>query len=135
VKYMPKTTKRLGDGCQFLYELSNGYGASVVTHSGAYGGRELAVIEWDDKHADGWNIVYDVPGAPDVIGWLTEDDVQAKLGELDKFQGVRGRCEIKMSSCSGHGRRTHNPYTLEINGERAMQYICKNCHGELLMEI
>jgi hypothetical protein len=135
MSYEPKITKPLLDGWQYLYELSSGYGASVVTHSGAYGGRELAVIEWDDKYTGGWNLVHDVPDMPDVFGWLTEADVQAKLAELDKFQGVRGRCEIKMSGCQGRGRRTLNPYSLEINGERHMEYICKGCYQELLHDI
>lgn len=74
-------------GTQRLYRFDNGYGASVVRFqfmgSGSYGADqglwELAVVHYDG--AD-FELVYDTPAADDVIGWLDEDAIQAKLREI-----------------------------------------------------
>lgn len=67
-------------GVQHLYRFANGYGASQIrgwgTHGAAEGRWELAVIRWT---GDGFDLVYDTPVADDVIGWLSEEDVQEKL--------------------------------------------------------
>lgn len=57
---------------QYIYRFPNGYGASVVKHSGSYGHVfdlwELAVTTWGD---DGDHINYSTPITDDVIGNLT----------------------------------------------------------------
>ena len=56
------------DGYQKIYKFDNGFGASVVSHSGSYGGTdglfEIAIL---DKNGE---ITYDTPISSDVIGWL-----------------------------------------------------------------
>lgn len=65
---------------QRKYRFPNGFGASVVRDQYTYGGDrglfELAVLD-----ADG-HLTYDTPITSDVIGWLTEQDVQEHLGEI-----------------------------------------------------
>ena len=61
------------DGVGYEYKFDNGYGASVVSHSGSYGGNqglyELAVL---DSTGD---LCYSTPITEDVIGHLTSDKV------------------------------------------------------------
>lgn len=56
------------DGYQKIYKFDNGFGASVVSHSGSYGGTdglfEIAIL---DKNGE---ISYDTFITGDVIGWL-----------------------------------------------------------------
>lgn len=70
-----------GKKCRIQFE--NRWGASVVSHSFSYGGREglyeLAVLYEDDIH-------YDNPVAHgDVRGHLTEEDVSELLIEIQKL--------------------------------------------------
>ena len=76
-------------GIQKLYKFDNNYGASVVHHSYSYGNEdglwELAVIEFIDDLD--WDIAYDTPITDDVIGYLTDEDVEKilhKIKELPK---------------------------------------------------
>lgn len=70
-----------GKKCRIQFE--NGWGASVVSHSFSYGGREglyeLAVLFEDDIH-------YDNPVAHgDVRGHLTEEEVSELLIQIQKL--------------------------------------------------
>lgn len=89
------------DGTQRLYRFENNFGASVVRHSGSYGGNdglyELAVIIWDPKanvtlvetdlynRITGWTICYSTPITDDVIGYLGEDQVNTVLSFIEKL--------------------------------------------------
>lgn len=68
-------------GTQKLYRFDNDLGASVVRHQFSYGNTdglwELAVIRWDGD--DDWQITYETPITEDVIGHLTDADVEALL--------------------------------------------------------
>ena len=70
------------DGVQQIYKFPNGYGASVVKHKMSYGGKddlwELAVIKGED-------LCYTTPLTSDVLGWLTDEDVQRALKEIAKL--------------------------------------------------
>jgi len=61
----------------------NGYGASVAQHKYSYGGEEglyeLAVLDKDG------NLTYDTEITNDVIGWLTEDDVENLLSRIESL--------------------------------------------------
>lgn len=77
----------LQDGIQALPMFENGYGASVVKHSGSYGGPqglyELAVIVWDDF---GWDLCYSTDISSDVMGYLTEQDVTETLIKIKNLK-------------------------------------------------
>jgi hypothetical protein len=83
----PRTT----GGVQRLYRFANGYGASVVQGPYTYGGPEglweLAVLDWPEPTEGdaGWHITYKTPITDDVLGWLSEeevDDVLTNISEL-----------------------------------------------------
>jgi len=69
------------DGIQHRYSFENGYGASVVRHSGSYGGSsglwELAVLGSDG------HLCYDTPITDDVMGSLTHGDVEQILDDIE----------------------------------------------------
>lgn len=64
-------------------QFDNGYGASVVSHSFSYGGKqglyEIAIL---DNEGD---ICYDTPITNDVIGHLTEEDVTEVLIKIQSL--------------------------------------------------
>ena len=81
-KTLPK--KDINGGVQFLARFHNNYGASIVQHTFSYGKEEglweLAVIVYtDDKK---WSITYNTPITSDVLGYLTEADVNSTLEQL-----------------------------------------------------
>lgn len=74
-------------GIQRLFRFDNGYGASVVRFWGSYGyaaGKwELAVIRWEaDSFGRRFTLCYDTPITDDVLGWLSEEEVAEKLGQI-----------------------------------------------------
>jgi hypothetical protein len=68
-------------GIQCRIEFPNGYGASIVKGPYTYGGRdglfELAVL------GSGGEITYDTPITNDVLGYLSEDDVERYLSNIE----------------------------------------------------
>lgn len=75
----------LRGGRQVIHKFDNGYGASVVQHRFSYGGEEglfeLGVLSFSD---DGkWGLIYDTPITDDVLGWLTDEDVEAVLKQIE----------------------------------------------------
>lgn len=83
-------------GPQRLYRFPNGYGASVVSHHFSYGGEaglwELAVIKYDDDDpVDGGELCYSTPVTDDVLGWLTDDDVDAALAQIEALNEGSGQ--------------------------------------------
>lgn len=85
VRHIPATS-RLGSE-QWLHRFANGYGASVVrgwlTYGGEAGLYELAVARWTGPDEDDWVIDYDTSVTPDVLGYLTEADVDRLLAEIE----------------------------------------------------
>jgi hypothetical protein len=75
------------------YYFNNDHGASVIRTPYSYGGRdglwELAVLEkaaegaWDAW--DAWDLCYTTPIADEVIGWLSDDEVEALLDRIEKL--------------------------------------------------
>ena len=65
---------------QCIVQFPNGYGASIVQGEHTYGGKdglyELAVFGKDG------NISYDTPITNDVLGYLSEEDVEKILSDI-----------------------------------------------------
>jgi len=85
--YAPSEVRPAFDGVQRIYRFEGGsrYSASVIQHNYSYGGPEgrweLAVM-YDDQICN----TPIIPGDDNVIGWLTEDEVQALLAKVDRLQ-------------------------------------------------
>lgn len=71
------------DGIQALVFFPNGYGASVVNHSGSYG-IEMAVIR--GTNVDNWNLDYSTPITNDVIGHI--QDADELLGYFERIAAL-----------------------------------------------
>jgi hypothetical protein len=73
-------THPMGMGQQCIVQFSNGYGASIVQGPHTYGGSkglyELAVFGKDG------GITYDTPITDDVLGYLSEQDVEKTLLDI-----------------------------------------------------
>lgn len=71
---------------QRLYRFVNGFGASVVqgpyTHGGSEGLFELAVLRMTGDGPEDWELTYETPITEDVLGYLSEDEVQATLLQI-----------------------------------------------------
>jgi hypothetical protein len=74
----------MGIGVQCIVQYPNGYGASVVKGEHTYGGRdglyELAVFGKDGQ------ITYNTPVTDDVLGYLTENDVEKILIDIKNLE-------------------------------------------------
>ncbi len=79
-------SKPYQDGWLKRYMFSNGYGASVVCHSFSYGGNnglfELAVLDKDGE------LTYDTPITNDVIGHLTQEEVDVFLERINNLSST-----------------------------------------------
>ncbi len=68
------------------YRFENGYGAHVIRCEYSMGGLvglwELAVILCDPQNKDVWQITYETPITDDVVGHLTETDVNSLLQDI-----------------------------------------------------
>lgn len=72
------------ESAHYIFKFDNGIGASVIKHIGSYGYDqdlwELATIKFDEN--GDWELVYNSTFAPDVLGWLEEDQVRKLLEEI-----------------------------------------------------
>ena len=70
---------------QRLFKFDNGFGASVIIGENSYGGKEglfeIAVIKWTDN--DEYELTYDTNVTDDVMGYLTETEVQETLKHIE----------------------------------------------------
>ena len=73
-------SNQINDGIQYLAFYPNGYGASIVQHRYSYGHDqglwELAVIKGTEED---WNICYDTHITSDVLGYLSDSEVEETL--------------------------------------------------------
>lgn len=76
-------------GTQKIIRFSNGYGASIVNHSFSYG-TEMAVIQFSnsDSNINNFHICYDTPITDDVLGHLSEEDVQHYLNIIELLPSI-----------------------------------------------
>ncbi len=74
----------MGGGIRAIHKFDNGYGASIISGPYSYGGSsglyELAVID-----AETGSIVYDTPITDDVLGYLTVDDLNEVLEQIENL--------------------------------------------------
>ena len=89
----PTHESELYGGKQRLYFFANNYGASVVSHRFSYGGdkglAELAVLKYDGEgdrvdYAN-WSLCHTTPITDDVIGYLSEYEVQSLLHQIKEL--------------------------------------------------
>jgi len=77
-------TNKINDGVGARVFFKNGFGASVVSHRYSYGGRdglfELAVIEGNENN---WELTYKTPITSYVLGYLTEEEVETYLNQIE----------------------------------------------------
>lgn len=82
-------------GIAARYFFSNGYGVSVVKFtapfgSGSYGGDkglyELAVLEGNEFDCE---LCYETPITDDVIGYLTENEVEDLMNQVSKLSEIK----------------------------------------------
>lgn len=79
----------LNGGTQKVYRFPNNYGASVVQHNFSYGGdeglSELAVLSFSDE-SNNYELDYDTGITDDVLGYLTEENVQDYLTQIEALE-------------------------------------------------
>jgi hypothetical protein len=77
-KTLRKTDRE--DGVQYHFKAENGYGASIIQTSYSYGGKqglwELAVLDSNGE------ITYDTSITNDVLGYLSEEEVNETLEKI-----------------------------------------------------
>jgi hypothetical protein len=77
------TSKEVSGGVQHLAFFPNGYGVSIVKHDYSYGHEhglwEMAVIKGDE---DKWKLTYETPVTDDVLGHLSEDEVNEYVDQV-----------------------------------------------------
>jgi len=77
--------KEINGGVQIVHKFDNGYGASVIKNPYSYGGDvglwEIAVLIFDGS--DNYALTYDTEITSDVLGGLSEDEVQAVLSKIE----------------------------------------------------
>ena len=82
-------TEGYGGINQWIFMFTNGYGASVVCHK--INGRIISYGNTSNPYELGvldneYEICYDTPITDDVIGYLTEEDVEKYLDEIMKLE-------------------------------------------------
>jgi len=85
-KSLPKFSTNNGE--QFLFKAPNNYGASIVKHDFSYGNKqglwELAVVKYEENETNvqNFSLCYTTPITDDVLGWLTEEQVNETLDKI-----------------------------------------------------
>ena len=80
--YSPTEINEHYGGIQKTYEFDNGYGASVIRHQGSYG---YAQGKWELAVLEGGELCYTSPITDDVIGHLSEDEVELILKQIEEL--------------------------------------------------
>lgn len=88
----PNLERALRNGIQRLYAFENGRGASVVRNEFSYGRArglwELAVLKFQGKGLLDYGLDYSTPITDDVLGHLTEAEVDELLARIEALPPV-----------------------------------------------
>lgn len=83
MNFLELPSNPLHEGIQFHFKAKNGYGASIVRHSFSYGSKqglwEVAILDKDGS------ITYDTPITDNVLGYLTEEEVNEILLAVEEL--------------------------------------------------
>ena len=89
-EYLKEVDYDFLDGSRYIFIFENEYGASVISLIGSYGGREglweIAVLKNDGN--GNYNICYDSGITDDVIGYLSDEQVNEYLGMIKNLSRV-----------------------------------------------
>ena len=84
-------------GVQRLYRFSNNRGASVIQSRYSYGSQEgkweLAVLTFTGEDVTNFFIDYTTPLTDDVLGYLSEEEVDDLLGQVEALPPFKGERE------------------------------------------
>lgn len=98
----PVIERPMLDGVQKIFKFANGYGASVVKHTGSYGysegNWELAVVYFPNDNPEEFSLTYDTYITSDVVGHLTWQEV---YDYLIKIHDLPARKDINRGSPEG----------------------------------
>lgn len=76
-------SEKVNGGVQHLAFFPNGYGVSIVKHDYSYGNKdglwEMAVIKGNENE---WKLTYETPVTDDVLGHLSEDEVNEHVNQV-----------------------------------------------------
>lgn len=108
----PVIARPIEYGLQKIYRFDNGFGASVVKSQFSYGGDEnlweLAVIVFDSDDPEVFELTYETPITNDVIGNLSDEDVEEKLTEIKALTWRHNDGHVRNSD-NHSGRLGGNP--------------------------
>ena len=80
------------DGEYKIYRFANNQGASVIKTPFSYGSKEdlweLAVIQFNADESSDWSLDYTTPITSDVIGYLSDKEVDAILQQIEDLPPV-----------------------------------------------
>ena len=83
-KFIPQKIGRSFQGIRKIYQFPNGYGASVVCNEFNYGGDEGL---WELGVLKKGHLCYSTPLTSDVIGSLTDEEVDDLLIKISELPG------------------------------------------------
>lgn len=90
--FNPIVNRSINGGTQKIYRFENDFGASVVRHKYSYGGDEglweLAVLKFENEDDNSWDLNYETEITNDVIGYVSEDELEDLLNRINKLEKV-----------------------------------------------
>lgn len=75
---------RVFDGVRAEFQFANGWGASIIQHSGSYGGNSELTGYWELAVLDSTGeLRYDTPITGGVLGWQSVEEIAVLLGNIE----------------------------------------------------
>lgn len=131
--------RTLNGGTQVVHRFENNFGASVVRHKSSYGSEEglfeLAVLTFADETND-YELTYDTEITNDVLGYLTEEDVESLLKRIERL-GTDVEEEIPETTPNYAAAFNmwmsdymNNPQAYEDSHDSAVRHLKEKLNGE-----